>query len=233
MRNFGDAQYVGALVTDTEFRLDHNRVVAADFALKHGANFRWNGNIIHTESADAAGERSNGTGGQLSYNWETRRYSVAGQVEHYDPGFRMDTAFLNRVGVTRGWQYQAISFYPEKRFALDQAGEPVPVGADGRGSAAGRQRAVRVLPALRFNFTRSGYLRVDVERGHETFAHQRFDVGRVLADGGAQVTKWLNLGGTYNAARRSSTTRWRRFRAGSARSARVSGCSRARSSITA
>ena len=40
---------------------------------------------------------------------------------------------------------------------------------------------------------------MDVGRGHETFAHQRFDVGRVLADGGAQVTKWLNLGGTYNA----------------------------------
>jgi hypothetical protein len=38
VRNFGDAQYVGALVTDTEFRRDHNRVVAADFALKHGAS---------------------------------------------------------------------------------------------------------------------------------------------------------------------------------------------------
>ena len=51
----------------------------------------------------------------MTYSWETQRYAVSGQAEHYDRGFRMDTAFLNRVGITRGWQYQAISFYPEKR----------------------------------------------------------------------------------------------------------------------
>ena len=198
VRNFGDAQYVGALVTDTEFRRDHNRVVAADFALKHGANFRWNGNIIHTDSADAAGVESNGTGGQLSYNWETRRYSVAGQAEHYDTGFRMDTAFVNRVGITRGWQYQAINFYPEKRFAWIKRVNPFLWVQTAEDRVQGGTELL-VLPALRFNFTRSGYLRVDVGRGHETFAHQRFDIGRVLADGGAQVTNWLNLGGSYNA----------------------------------
>ena len=37
---------------------------------------------------------------------------IAGQAEHYDRGFRMDTAFINRVAVTRGWQYQALDFYP-------------------------------------------------------------------------------------------------------------------------
>ena len=198
VRNFGDAQYVGALVTDTEFRRDHNRVVAADFALRHGANFRWNGNIIHTDSADAGGQDSNGTGGQLSYNWETRRYSVAGQVEHYDRGFRMDTAFVNRVGITRGWQYQAISFYPEKRFAWIKRVNPFLWVQTAEDRVQGGSE-LWVMPALRFNFTRSGYLRVDMMRGHETFAHQRFEVGRVFADGGAQVTNWLNLGGSYNA----------------------------------
>ena len=198
VRNFGDAQYVGALVTDTEFRQDHNRTVAADFALKHGANFRWNGNIIHTDSADATGTASNGTGGQLSYNWETRRYSVAGQAEHYDTGFRMDTAFVNRVGITRGWQYQAINFYPEKRFAWIKRVNPFLWVQTAEDRVQGGSE-LWVLPALRFNFTRSGYLRVDMMRGHETFAHQRFEVGRAFADGGAQVTNWLNLAGSYNA----------------------------------
>ena len=46
---------------------------------------------------------------------------------------------------------------------------------------------LQVIPAIRFNFTRQGYLRLDVLRGHETFAHQRFEVGRVFADGGAQI----------------------------------------------
>ena len=198
VRNIGDGQYVGALVTDTEFRSDHNRVVAADFALRHGANFRWNGNLIHSDSADAQGVGSSGTGGQLTYSWETRRYGVSGQVEHYDSGFRMDTAFVNRVGITRGWQYQAINFYPEKRFTWIKRVNPFLWVQTGKDQLQGGTE-LWVMPALRFNFTRQGYLRVDTMRGHETFAHQRFTVGRVFADGGAQVTRWLSLGGTYNA----------------------------------
>ena len=51
------------------------------------------------------------------------------------------------------------------------------------------------LPAIRFNFTRAGYLRVDYGTGHETFAGRRFDIGRVMVDGGAQITRWLDIGG--------------------------------------
>jgi hypothetical protein len=35
-------------------------------------------------------------------------------------------------------------------------------------------------------------------RGHETFADRRFVVGRYLADGGALIKRWLNVGGTFN-----------------------------------
>jgi len=197
VRNFGDAQYVGALVTDTEFHADHNRVVAADISLKHGKNFRWNSHAIATESSDALGRRSDGLGGQASYSYDTRRYNVAGQFEHYDPGFRMDTAFLNRVGVTRMWQYQAVSFYPTGRFGWIRRVNPFLWMNAAKDQAQGGDEQFW-LPALRFNFTRSGYLRVDKGAGHETFAHERFKTGRVLVDGGAQWTKWLNLAGTFN-----------------------------------
>jgi hypothetical protein len=121
---------------------------------------------------------------------------VAGQAEHYDTGFRMDTAFLNRVGITRGWQYQAISFYPEKRFAWIKRGEPLPVGADGRDRVQGGSEQFW-LPALRFNFTRSGYLRVDRATGtrpSRTSASHRPRAGGRRA----QWTKWLNVAGTLN-----------------------------------
>ena len=58
---------------------------------------------------------------------------------------------------------------------------------------------------MRFNFTRAGYLRVDYGNGHETFAGRQFDVGRVMIDGGAQIMRWLNIGGGTQAGRRSST----------------------------
>ena len=52
------------------------------------------------------------------------------------------------------------------------------------------------LPALRFNFTRAGNLRLDYGNGHETFAGRRFDIGRIMVDGGVQITRWLNIGGS-------------------------------------
>ena len=198
LRNFGDGQYAGVLVTDTEFERDYNRVIAADIALKHGDRLRWNGNMILTESATPAGESSSGFGGQFTYSYETRRVNVSGQLEHYSSGFRMDTAFLNRVGVTRGWQYQGLSFYPdEKRYGWLKRINPFlwVMAADDRIQGGSE---LWVLPGVRFNFTRQGYLRLDLMRGHETFANQRFTVGRVFADGGAQITRWLNFGGTVN-----------------------------------
>jgi hypothetical protein len=199
LRNFGDGQYVGVLVTDTEFHSDYNRVIAADIALKHGDRVRWNANMIVSESATPAGDPSTGVGGQAQYSYDTRKVSVSGQVEHYSSDFRMDTAFLNRVGVTRGWQYQGLSFYPdEKRHGWLKRINPFlwVMAADDRIQGGSE---LWVIPAIRFNFTRQGYLRLDMMRGHETFAHERFEVGRVFADGGAQFKRWLSVGGTFNA----------------------------------
>ncbi len=42
------------------------------------------------------------------------RGSIGAQFEHYDRGFVMDTAFLNRVGFTSGWIYGDLNFYPNK-----------------------------------------------------------------------------------------------------------------------
>jgi hypothetical protein len=199
MRNLGDGQHVGVLVTDTEFRRDHNRVIAADFALKHGAMFRWNGNAIFTDSATAEGRSTQGSGGQVQYSFETRRYGVSGQLEHYDRDFRMDTAFVNRVGLTRMWQYQGINFYPSEKGAFNWVRRVNPflwvVRAQDRVQGGSEQW---IMPALRFNFTRQGYLRVDMAKGHETFSRQRFEIGRVMVDGGGQVTRWLNVGGNVN-----------------------------------
>ncbi len=198
VRNVGEGQYVGVLMTDTEYRSDHNRVMAADFSLKHGDRFRWNGNILLSDSATEDSGSTRGVGGQLSYSYDTRRLTVGGQAEHYDRDFRMDTAFLNRVGVTRGWQYVQVSFYPdEKRHAWLKRVSPFLWVTSADDHIQGGSE-LWVLPGIRFNTTRQGYLRLDMMRGHETFAQRRFDVGRLFADGGAQITRWLNLGGTYN-----------------------------------
>jgi hypothetical protein len=173
-------------------------VFAADVSLRHGSRFRWNANMILTDSATPAGGTSTGNGGQVSYNYETRRVGIAGQVEHFSTDFRMDTAFVNRVGMTRMWQYQALSFYPDqKKYPWIRRVNPFLWIAGGEDRVQGG-RELFVLPALRFNFTRQGFLRVDYGRGHETFAGQRFDVGRAMVDGGAQILRWLSVGANFN-----------------------------------
>ena len=108
----------------------------------------------------------------------------------------MDTAFINRVGLTRGWQYQALNFYPSHpRYPVDQANQPVLLGVRrGRShcregprlSTCRRCDSISRAPAI---------LRVDYGTGHETFAGRQFEIGRTMVDGGAQITRWLNIGG--------------------------------------
>jgi len=192
--NFGQGRYVGGLATDTEFSGEHNRVLGGDVAMTHGSHFKWNGSYLYADSLTAAGSK-NGSGAQGNYSYSTRRVTISGQLEHYGTGFQMDTAFLNRVGITRDWQYQEVLFYPEptrygwlKRVApftwVESANDRIQQGTE-----------LYVLPGIRFSFTRAGYLRLDYARGHETFAGNRFQTGQMSANGGVQITRWLNLSG--------------------------------------
>jgi Domain of unknown function (DUF5916) len=193
--NLGRGQYVGLLVTDTEYGSDYNRVAGGDVSLRKGEHFNANGSFLSSHSRSHEGETTRGIGTQGSYFYNTRRFVVGGQLEHYDRDFRMDTAFINRVGLTRGWQYQDLNFYPSRPgyrwikrinpfFWVTAAQDRVQGGTE-----------TFYLPALRFNFTRAGFLRVDYGTGHETFAGRRFDVGRTMIDGNIQILRWLNVGG--------------------------------------
>jgi hypothetical protein len=193
--NFGRGRYVGLLMSDTELGRDHNRVVGGDVAFKRGEHFQGNAAFLSSHSRSLDGTSSRGNGGQATYDYSTRRFTIAGQAEHYDRGFRMDTAFINRVAVTRGWQYQALSFYPSHpRYRWIKRINPF-FWVSGAEDRTQKGTEIFYLPAVRFNFTRAGYLRVDYGTGHETFAGRKFVIGRTMIDGGAQVTRWLNIGG--------------------------------------
>jgi hypothetical protein len=193
--NFGQGQYVGLLVTDSEYGTDYNRVIGGDAAVKRG-RFLANSSFLSTHSQSPTGVRSQGIGAQGKYSYSTLRYSFSGQLEHYDRGFRMDTAFINRVGLTRFWEYQDLSFYPSHpKFRWIKRVNPFfwMTGVEDR--AQGGTEAF-YLPVLRLDFTRAGSLRLEYGRGHETYAGQEFTTGRVRVQGGAQILRWLNIRGS-------------------------------------
>jgi hypothetical protein len=197
--NFGQGQYVGLLMTDTEYGTEHNRVAGGDVAFKRGEHFSANGSFISTHSRSLAGETKRGVGSQGTYEYGTRRFTIAGQLEHFDRGFQMDTAFVNRVGLTRGWQYQDLNFYPSNpRFRWIKRVNPFFWMTLAKDRNQGGTEAF-YLPALRMSFTRAGNLRLDYGTGHETFAGRRFETGKVGVDGGVQIRRWLNIGGNASA----------------------------------
>jgi len=198
MRNFGQGQYVGGLVTDTEYRGSHNRVAAADFSLRRGDRFRYSASLLYSDSESLDGQRKDGFGVQGEYGYSTRRMNIAGAAEHFDRGFQMDTAFINRVGVTRTWQYGEVQFYPseQSRYGWVKRVAPFVWGVMAKDRVEHGTEPF-ALSGMRFDFTRQGNLRVDVGRGRETFGGRRFVIGRTHVDGGAQVTRWLRVGGAF------------------------------------
>jgi uncharacterized protein DUF5916/cellulose/xylan binding protein with CBM9 domain len=199
MRNYGNGQYIGALVTDTESGREHNRVAAADVSLRHSAHFSWSASVLRSDTRTPEGDSLQGNGGQAKYEYSTQRVLVIGQAEHYDRGFRMDTAFINRVGLSRGWQYEEVNFYPAAQYGWIKRIAPFLWNALGEDRVQDGSEAI-LMPGVRFNFVRQGNLRLDMSRGHETFAGRRFATGRAHADGRAQITRWLNVGGTLERA---------------------------------
>jgi Domain of unknown function (DUF5916)/Carbohydrate family 9 binding domain-like len=187
--------YVGAIVTDTEQPGAFNRVAGVDLSLKPTSN--QSVNLFALESVshrpdrpDQAGSAS-GFGGQARYSYNTRRWVFASHLEHYDTGFQMDTAFLNRVGDTNAWAYGELNFYPDKvkwpwlrriqPFTFNQATHDVIQRGD----------EFFTIEAVRLFFTRQGFVRLDRITGHEPFAGQRFKINRWRVQSNAQLFRWL------------------------------------------
>jgi hypothetical protein len=191
--SLGRANYIGGILTDTEFAGGHNRVGGADVSLRFGqhsasATFLATG----TRSPDGR-ESKDGLGGQALYVFDSKRILLIGQMEHYDRGFQMDTAFLNQVGITQGWSFVAPSFYPDaKKYPWFKRIVPFVFTQYGRDRIQGGKPWI-VVPGVRMHFTRQGFFRVDGSFGQEPWRGRTFHKRSVRIQGQAQFTRWLNV----------------------------------------
>ncbi len=184
--------YAGAIATFTELAGRTNAVGGADLNWKLSDSQRVTAFVLSTAtSGDPETPDQDGIGTQLKYSYGTRRVTAHGQFEHYDRGFAMDTAFLQRVGFTAGWGYVDYNFYPDKEkhswirrivpFSFLQGGRDRVAGGDDYLSVSG----------IRMNFTRQGFLRVDKWFGREPWRGEEFerDRWRIIAE--VQLFRWL------------------------------------------
>jgi hypothetical protein len=190
--SIGPGNYIGALYTDIDGAGTHNRVAGADLRWRISETQQFNAFLLASNSRRLAAEdTTSGVGAQAAYNYSTRRWGASGTFEHYDAGFQMDTAFMNRVGVTGGWVFLERNFYPDntrhpwlRRFSLFTFSQ------GGRDEFAGGSEFL-ALGGIRLAMTRQGNLRVDYMTGHEHWAGQRFTRGRPRISGNVQLFRWL------------------------------------------
>jgi Domain of unknown function (DUF5916)/Carbohydrate family 9 binding domain-like len=196
--SLGPSNYVGGLLVDTEFAGGFNRVAGADLSWRVNDTQRVSGFVLASHSRDPhATNSSTGIGAQAGYEYSTNKLVLVGYGEHYDRDFRMDTAFINRVGITSGWGYAEYSFYPDKKkYPWIPRISPFSFTQGGPDRNAGGKDLLQVT-GVRVRFTRQGFFRLDRFDGIENWAHQAFDRGNWRVQGNVQLYRWLHLEGQH------------------------------------
>jgi hypothetical protein len=195
--SLGPSNYIGGIAIDTEFGEGYNRVAGADLSFRVTSTQRVNAFVLGSASKDSVTrESTTGVGAQAGYEYNTRRLLLLGYAEHYDRDFRMDTAFINRVGITGGWGFAEYNFYPTKTKAWMPRISGFSFTQGGRDRNAGGNELLQVT-GVRARFSRQGSVRFDRFDGFEVWAGRQFDRARWRMMGGVQLYRWLNVDGQY------------------------------------
>jgi hypothetical protein len=196
------SDYVGAIVTDTEHAGRRNTVIGADVSLKFSTAQQFSATFLNTQTDLSGAPAAQGAAAQITYGYETRRFTSATQVEHYDRAFQMDTAFYNRTGFTAAWTFNEVNFYPGQGtgFWLQRV-HPFVWAKRGRDEVQNGNEDF-LNAGIRFNFTRQGFVNLSHTRNHEAWAGRQFDTGNdINFFGEMQMFRWLHVASSFNRGR--------------------------------
>ena len=197
----GAGSFAGAIGTLTQLAGRTNAVGGVDLSLSFKGANRITAFVLASGTDDPAVEPDSfpaadgplrGFATQLGYGFSSRRSNFQTQLEHYDRGFAMDTAFLNRVGFTAGWVYGDYNFYPDSkgRYRWVRRIVPFTFVQGGRDRIQGGDEHV-VVGGLRLSLTRQGFFRFDRVVAKEPWQGEEYHKAEWRASGNMQVYRWL------------------------------------------
>jgi hypothetical protein len=196
--SLGKSDYVGVILTDAEHAGRSNRVGGGDLSIKLSPRQQLSTTFLFSHTGVSFSDSHQSVGAQVSYSYNTRRFTWSNQIEHYGREFQMDTAFYNRVGFTSGWSFGEINFYPkpDSKFWLKRVH---PFYWAKRGYDSIQNGTDEFLhTGIRFNFTRQGFFNLSHSRGHEPWMGQSFKTGALVnLFGSTQIFRWLSIEGSF------------------------------------
>lgn len=195
--------FVGLLYSGREFGDGFNRVIAGDVHFRLKGNHSISANGLYTFSRNEESlEDSKGGAFTITYDYSQKPLNLLFMLEHYDQGFRMDSAFYQRTGITRFISYIGPNFYPnKKKTPWFKRFNPFVYGYFIHDWATGENDYL-FIPSLRFSFSRQGSLRLDYRFIKEHWAGHDFKQNELMLRGGTQFTKWLNVSAFFSIGKR-------------------------------
>jgi len=190
------SDYLGAIFTDTRHAGRNNMVVGGDLSLRSSTAQSVSATFLVSRTTGGGNpsglpDSSTGNAAQITHSYETRRFSLTTQVENYSRGFEMDTAFINRTGISAGWSFAELNFYPKSNWL--QRVNTFAFGRIGHDEIQGGGEDF-VNTGIGIHLTRQGYFELAHSQGNETWRGRHFKAGsdfHVFAR--AQALRWLDF----------------------------------------
>jgi len=193
--------YIGGIVTSRTFAGESNRVAGADFQYRLGDRHQFSGFALYSRTRADGASAADGAAAILSYEYSTPSLGILTALEHYDPGFRMDTAFYQRTGFNRVIGYFGPVYQPKSdRWAWIKSVNPFVYALALHDTVTGMDDYL-ALAALRMNFVRQGSLRIDYVHCQEAWAGRLFHPGIFRVQSSLQATNWFRFGFNFNTGR--------------------------------
>ncbi len=189
----GDS-YVGVLYSGRDLGGGFNRAGGFDLQLRPFPNHQLQLFVLRSGSGEPeGGERAAGSAVSALWDYNTKPLGAMLWIEHFGTGFRMDSAFYQRVGFNRVMAYVGPSFYPKRPdwikkinpFFFGYLLHDLGTGLDDR----------LALVAVRANFAKQSNLRFDFMSLREGWAGRGYDQAGARVQGYLQWTNWLFVQG--------------------------------------
>lgn len=192
--SLGGDNFIGAVYSGKELGDSFNRVMGGDFRFSFNENHNIKGNFLYSMSGEPNGiGETSGWAGFLEYYYYSKPLGMSLFTEHYDQDFRMDSAFIRRVGMTRVALWFCPQLYPDKEQYPWIEKIRIPINAYYIHDDITGLDDYSLMAALAMFTTKQGWFRIDYCLERENWARQSFDKGILHLYGQMQLVNWLYL----------------------------------------